>query len=51
LKEPTRRDRALLTRAPRAVGFLRRTARDPGRRLLVVAVVVAALLGCAIAIA
>jgi serine/threonine-protein kinase len=51
LKEPTRRDRALLTRAPRAVGFLRRVARDPGRRLLFVAVVVAALVGCAIAIA
>ena len=51
LKDPTRRDRASLTRAPRPVGFLRRMARDPGRRLLFVAVVVAALLGCAIAFA
>jgi serine/threonine-protein kinase len=49
LKEPTRRDRALLTRAPRPVGFLRRVARDPGRRLLFAAVVVAALVGGAIA--
>ena len=51
LKDPTRRDRASLTRAPRPVGFLRRMARDPGRRLLFVAAVVAALLGCAIAFA
>ena len=51
LTEPTRRDRVLLTRAPRPVGFLRSTVRDPGRRLLLVAVVVAALLGCAIAFA
>jgi serine/threonine-protein kinase len=49
LKEPTRRDRGLLTRAPRPVGFLRRVTRDPGRRLLFVAVVVAALVGGAIA--
>ena len=51
LTEPTRRDRALLTRSPRSVGFLRRMARDPGRRGLIVAVAAAALLGCAIAFA
>jgi hypothetical protein len=51
LREPARRDRALLSRSPHPVGFLRGMARDPGRRLLLVAVVVAALLGCAIAFA
>jgi serine/threonine-protein kinase len=49
LMEPTRRDRALLTRVPHPVGFLRGTARDPGRRLLFVAVLVAAFVGGAIA--
>jgi hypothetical protein len=51
LKEPGRRDRALLARSPHPVGFLRGMARDPGRRLLVIAVVVAALAGFAIAFA
>jgi len=51
LTEPTWRDRALLTRAPRQVGFLRGMARDPGRRLLFVTIVAAALVGCAIAFA
>ena len=49
LTEPTRRDRALLTRAPRPVGFLSRIWRDPGRRRLFIAVAVAALVGGAIA--
>jgi serine/threonine-protein kinase len=51
LREPNRRDRALLARSPHPVGFLRGMARDPGRRLLVVVVVAATLLGCAIAFA
>src|SRR5882762_7283813 len=50
LTKPTRRDRMLLTRAPRPVGFLRGIARDPGRRLLFVAVVAATLLAGAIAL-
>ena len=49
LTKPTRRDRALLTRAPRPVGFLSRIARDAGRRRLFIAIVVAALVGGAIA--
>jgi len=50
LTDPGLRDRASLTRAPRPVGFLRSMARDPGRRLLFVAVVAAALVGGAIAL-
>jgi serine/threonine-protein kinase len=49
LAEPTWRDRALLTRTPRQVGLLRGIARDPGRRLLFVTIVAAALVGGAIA--
>jgi serine/threonine-protein kinase len=49
LTEPTWRDRALLTRTPRQVGLLRGIARDPGRRLLFVTIVAAALVGGAIA--
>lgn len=51
LTEPTRRDRKLLTRAPRPVGLLRRMTRDPGKRPLLVLLVVAALVGGAIAFA
>ncbi len=51
LKAPTKRDRALLTRAPRPVGLWRRLGRDPAPRFLFAAVVVAALVGSAIAFA
>ena len=51
LSAPTRRDRALLGRAPRPVGFLRRITRDPGPRLLFIAVLAAAFVGGAIAFA
>jgi serine/threonine-protein kinase len=51
LTEPTRWDRRLLTRAPRPVGLLRGIARDPGKRLLFFAIVVATLAGGAIAFA
>jgi serine/threonine-protein kinase len=51
LSAPTRRDRALLGRAPRPVGFLRRITRDPGPRLLFMAVLAAAFVGGAIAFA
>jgi serine/threonine-protein kinase len=47
LTDPTRSDRAMLTRAPRPVGLLRRLQRH---RLLVAAVIVAALVGGAIAV-
>jgi len=50
LTKPTWRDRSLLTRAPHPVGFLRSIARDPGRRLLFVTIVAAALVGSAIAL-
>ncbi len=48
---PTKRDRELLARAPRPVGFLRRLRNDPGPRLLFVAALAAALVGGAIALA
>jgi eukaryotic-like serine/threonine-protein kinase len=51
LTAPTKRDRALLTRAPRPVGLWRRLGRDPAQRFLFAAVVVAALVGSAIAFA
>jgi len=50
LKKPTWRDRTVLTRAPHPVGFLRSIARDPGRRLLFLTIVAAALVGGAIAV-
>jgi eukaryotic-like serine/threonine-protein kinase len=51
LTDPTGADRRRLTRATRPVGLLRKTWREPGRRMLVAAIVVAALLGGAIALA
>ncbi len=51
LSAPTRRDRELLARAPRPVGFLRRLRNDPGPRLLFIAALAAALVGGAIALA
>ena len=51
LTAPTRGDRKLLTRVPRAVGFARRIWLEPGRRALFVAILGAALLGGAIALA
>jgi hypothetical protein len=51
LTDPTRRDRALLTRAPRPVGFWRRMRRDSGVRWAFVAVFIAALAGATIAFA
>jgi serine/threonine protein kinase len=51
LSAPTKRDRELLGRAPRPVGFLRRLRNDPGPRLLFIAALAAALVGGAIALA
>ena len=51
LSAPTKRDRELLARAPRPVGFLRRLRNDPGPRLLFIAALAAALVGGAIAFA
>jgi eukaryotic-like serine/threonine-protein kinase len=51
LTDPTRADRKRLTRATRPVGLLRRIWREPGMRMFVAAIVVAALLGGAIAVA
>ena len=48
---PTKRDRELLARPPRPVGFLRRLRNDPGPRLLFIAALAAALVGGAIALA
>ena len=50
LTDPTRADRKRLTRAPRPVGFLRRTWREPGKRTLLASMLVAALVGGAIAL-
>jgi serine/threonine-protein kinase len=50
LTDPTRGDRTRLTRAPRPVGLLRRIWREPGKRLLVVAIFLAAVAGGAIAV-
>ncbi|TMH38981.1 MAG: serine/threonine protein kinase [Betaproteobacteria bacterium] len=49
LSAPTKRDRELLARPPRPVGFLRRLKNDPGPRLLFIAALAAALVGSAIA--
>src|SRR3989449_10145107 len=49
LSAPTKRDRELLARPPRPVGFFRRLRNDPGPRLLFIAVLAAALVGSAIA--
>jgi len=49
LAAPTPRDRELLARAPRPVGWLRRVASDAGPRLLFAVAVLAALLGGAVA--
>jgi serine/threonine-protein kinase len=51
LTDPTRRDRAMLSRAPRPVGFWRRMRRDSAARRVFAAVLVAGLLGAAIAFA
>jgi len=51
LSAPTKRDRELLARPPRPVGFFRRLKNDPGPRLLFIAVLAAALVGSAIAFA
>src|SRR6267378_2705757 len=50
LSAPTKRDRELLARPPRPVGFFRRLKNDPGPRLLFIAVLAAALVGSAIAL-
>jgi eukaryotic-like serine/threonine-protein kinase len=50
LTDPTRGDRKLLTKAPRQVGLLRRIWREPGKRLLFVSILAAAIVGSAIAI-
>ncbi len=49
LAVPSRKDRALLTRAPRPAGTLRRLARDPSQRRLLGLVIGAALVGGMIA--
>ncbi len=51
LSAPTKRDRELLARPPRPVGFFRRLRNDPGPRLLFIAALAAALVGGAIAFA
>jgi serine/threonine-protein kinase len=51
LSAPTKRDRELLARPPRPVGFFRRLRKDPGPRLLLIAALAAALVGGAIAFA
>ncbi|HKW39497.1 MAG TPA: serine/threonine-protein kinase [Burkholderiales bacterium] len=51
LTDPTRGDRKRLTRAPRPVGLLRRIWREPGWRTLMASIVLAALVGSAIAVA
>jgi hypothetical protein len=50
LTDPTRGDRKRLSKAPRPVGLLRRIWREPGRRMLFVSILLAALVGGAIAI-
>ena len=50
LTDPTSRDRKLLTRAPRPVGFLRRIWREPGRRAMAILIFVGALVAGTIAI-
>jgi serine/threonine-protein kinase len=50
LTDPTRSDRARLTRTPRAVGLLRRIWREPGLRALCAVILAAAILGSAIAV-
>jgi serine/threonine protein kinase len=50
LTDPTRGDRKRLTRAPRPVALMRRIWREPGKRLLFVSILAAALVGSAIAI-
>ena len=49
LSAPARRDRALLGRAPRPVGFIRRIRSDTGPRLLFAALLAATIVGGAIA--
>jgi len=51
LTELTRRDRAILARAPRPVGFWRRMRRDSGARWLFAVVIVSALAAAALAFA
>ena len=51
LSAPGRMDRARLTRAPRAVGLVRRVCRDAGPRLLFVSSLIAAAAGSYIAFA
>ncbi|HET7199671.1 MAG TPA: serine/threonine-protein kinase [Burkholderiales bacterium] len=51
LTDPTRRDRRRLTRAPRPVALLRRIWREPGKRALFAVILLAALVGGAIAVA
>jgi len=51
LTNPTRRDRAMLARAPRPVGFWRRMRRDSGARWLFAVVIVSLLAGAALAFA
>jgi serine/threonine-protein kinase len=51
LTAPTRGDRKLLTRVPRAVGFARGIWREPGKRALFVVILGAVVLGGAIAVA
>ena len=50
LTDPTSRDRKLLRRAPRPVGFLRRIWREPGRRAMAILIFVGALVAGTIAI-
>jgi len=50
LTDPSRGDRRLLTKAPRQVGLLRRIWREPGRRMLFVSILAAAIVGSAIAV-
>jgi len=50
LTDPTRSDRKHLARAPHPVGLARRIWREPGKRLLFVSILAAALVGSAIAI-
>ena len=51
LAAPGWRDRALIGRSARPVGFIRRIRSDPGPRLLFAAVLAAAMIGAAIAFA
>ena len=50
LTNPTRSDRKRLTRAPHPVGLVRRIWREPGKRLLFLSILAAALVGSAIAV-